>query len=81
MKQILSGIVLALCMIAFVGCGKEKPAPIEKKDVKTLEEKAGDMAKDALGKVPEDTKVPTTAATPATPATAVPAKPKDHPAH
>jgi predicted small lipoprotein YifL len=70
MKKMLSAFVLALVMVAFAGCGKEKPATIEKKDIKTLEEKAGDVATEALKQVPAETKED--------PASS---KPKDHPAH
>ena len=69
MRKMLSALVLALVMAAFVGCGKkEEPVKVDTPEIKTLEEKAGDVAKDALKQAPAETKDLST-------------KPKDHPAH
>ena len=71
MKRTLSVFVLALAMVAFVGC-KKKPAATEGVAVPEVTESTVDAAKTAVKDAPAEAKKA---------AAEVPAKPKDHPAH
>lgn len=55
MKKMLSALVLALVVVAFASCKKDEPV-VPKVKTKTLEEKAGDQAKEALKQVPSQEK-------------------------
>ena len=60
MKKILSAFVLALVVVVFAGCGKKEEPTVDsiKKDATTLEEKAGDQAKEALKTAPAVPAIP-----------------------